>query len=217
MIHPSRDMTLRRRVLRLRRTALRQTVEGRLREFRLMQRRSDSAWFSELCFCILAANAKGKNAWRIQQSLGEKKLLNAPLDEVCACIRAHNHRFHNNKAKFIVEAREHGDLKKTISRIAAKGGVLSARAWLIHHIKGIGHKEASHFLRNVGYDGVAILDRHILRLLAEDGLIAKPNTLTPRRYLEIESVFLCLADELSMSPAELDLYLWSMKTGEVLK
>ena len=86
------------------------------------------------------------------------------------------------------------------------------------NIKGLGYKEASHFMRNVGYNNLAILDRHILNLMLEQGYLrAKPKTLTRKTYFEIEQKFKKIADGLRMSMAELDLYMWYMKTGEVLK
>lgn len=50
------------------------------------------------------------------------------------------------------------------------------------------YKEASHFLRNVGFgENIAILDRHILRNLVKLEVIDElPKTLTPKLYLEIE-------------------------------
>jgi N-glycosylase/DNA lyase len=210
-------MSLKQRVLERRKSGARLTVQQRLSEFRVMRNRSDARWFSELCFCILAANAKGKNAWKIQRALGPRKLQRASQKEICTCIRSHNHRFHNTKARYIVEARSTEKIKENITRLVDRDGIFAAREWLVHNIKGIGYKEASHFLRNIGFDGVAILDRHILRLLAEDARIVMPSTLTPKRYLAIEQVVLDLSRELALSPAELDLYLWSMKTGEVLK
>jgi len=75
--------------------------------------------------------------------------------------------------------------------------------------------EASHFLRNVGYHNVAILDRHILRVLNDHGLINEvPKSL---KYKEVEKIVLGLAGEMKVLPSELDLYLWYSKTGEVLK
>ncbi len=86
------------------------------------------------------------------------------------------------------------------------------------NIKGIGYKEASHFLRNVGYKNIAILDRHIINLMLEYGLIEeKPKTLSRKIYLSIEKKLKIIADRLNMPMAELDLYMWYMKTGEVLK
>ena len=55
-------------------------------------------------------------------------------------------------------------------------------------VKGLGMKEASHFLRNVGRGKtIAILDRHILKNLKKYGAIdGVPTSLTKKRYLEIE-------------------------------
>ena len=73
----------------------------------------------------------------------------------------------------------------------------------------VGYKEASHFLRNVGYHQVAILDRHILRVLNENGLIGEiPKSLTPKKYKEIERIVLELTKETEVFPSEMDLYLW---------
>ena len=111
---------------------------------------------------------------------------------------------------------------KTVADIDVKGKIngmddFSAREWLVKNVKGIGYKEASHFLRNVGYKNLAILDRHILNLMDEEGLIEKPKSLTRKNYLEIEKKFIALSKRLKMSAAELDLHMWHMKTGEVLK
>jgi N-glycosylase/DNA lyase len=79
-------------------------------------------------------------------------------------------------------------------------------------------KEASHFLRNVGHKDLAILDRHILNLMFDRGyLLERPKTLTPKQYLAVEETFNMIAENLEMSSAELDLYMWYMKTGIVLK
>jgi N-glycosylase/DNA lyase len=94
------------------------------------------------------------------------------------------------------------------------------RDWLARErrIKGLGYKEASHFLRNVGLRGYAILDKHILRSLAELGIIESPEPPTTRaRYLETEERLKRFAGDVGIDFDELDLVLWSMKTGEVLK
>ncbi|GAI37170.1 unnamed protein product, partial [marine sediment metagenome] len=93
-----------------------------------------------------------------------------------------------------------------------------ARGWLAENVKGVGYKESSHFLRNVGFSDVAILDRHVLSVLHEHGLIdGLPRSLARGRYLEIERKLEELARKLGLTLGELDLYLWYSKTGEVLK
>ncbi len=111
--------------------------------------------------------------------------------------------------------RKFRNIKEIINRI---GGAKQAREWLVKNVKGIGYKEASHFLRNVGFDDVAILDRHVLSVLCEYELIDEvPHSLTRGRYLGIEEKLVGLAEKLGLTLGELDLYLWYLKTGEVLK
>jgi N-glycosylase/DNA lyase len=135
-----------------------------------------------------------------------------------SCILKNKHRFHNNKAKFIIEARKHADVKHKVKKIVCESGEKTARDWLVKNVKGFGYKEASHFLRNIGYDNVAILDRHIINLMVDHSLIdEKPKTINRNNYLDIESKFLNLASKINLSAAELDLYMWYLKTGEILK
>jgi N-glycosylase/DNA lyase len=94
------------------------------------------------------------------------------------------------------------------------------RDWLARErrIKGLGYKESSHYLRNVGYRGYAILDKHILRCLAELGVVETPDPPTTRsRYLAAEEKLREFARRARIDFDELDLVLWSMKTGEILK
>jgi N-glycosylase/DNA lyase len=85
-------------------------------------------------------------------------------------------------------------------------------------IKGLGYKEASHFLRNIGFPGYAILDKHILNSLLEMGVISKRmRPSTAAGYLAIEKRLEQFAGELGIDMDHLDLLLWSRKTGEILK
>ena len=188
-----------------------QLINKRLSEFKSFKNKSDEEWFQELCFCILTANSKQKTAEIIEKSLNSK-LLTIPQEELAQFIRNNKHRFHNNKAKYIVEARQHYPIREKLS-----DNELNNREWLVKNIKGIGMKEASHFLRNTGSTSLAILDRHIINFMAEHDLIEKPKSLTPKIYLEIERTFNNLAQKMNMSSAELDLNLWYIKTGEVAK
>src|SRR5262249_39217794 len=85
-------------------------------------------------------------------------------------------------------------------------------------IRGIGYKEASHFLRNIGYRGYAILDKHLLSRLAEFGVIesSKPPS-TKASYVATEDKLKRFADSIGIDFDELDLLLWFTKTGEILK
>jgi N-glycosylase/DNA lyase len=85
-------------------------------------------------------------------------------------------------------------------------------------IRGLGYKEASHFLRNVGYRGYAILDKHLLGRLTEFGIIESPKPpSTKQKYLAIEERLKRFAEVIGIDFDELDLLLWYSKTGEILK
>ena len=202
----------------LQKSALKETINARLKEFESFKDKSNDEWFSELCFCILTANSRAQTAIKIQQQLGSKGLLEYNETNIVNCIITNKHRFPNMKAKFIIEARKYKDTKSIVNKIIAEKNENEARKWLVANVKGIGYKESSHFLRNVGYKNLAILDRHILNLMHEHSIIPeRPKTLNKKLYMEIEQKFKELAAQLNMNLAELDLYMWYMKTGEVLK
>jgi len=189
-------------------------VAGKIREFRELGKKGNEIWFSELCFCILTANSTAKLGLKIQEELGDG-FLTLPKKELTRRLRELGHRFYNKRADFIVSARKFDRMKDITTKFS---DAQRAREWLVENVDGIGWKEASHFLRNVGFDDVAILDRHILALMREHGLIGQvPRTLTRRRYLEIEEKLKGLAEKIGLSLAELDLYMWYLKTGQVLK
>jgi N-glycosylase/DNA lyase len=92
------------------------------------------------------------------------------------------------------------------------------RVWLVQNVHGLGWKEASHFLRNIGHRNLAILDRHILKNLKRHNVVKRlPKTLTPRRYLSIEAQFARFSEAVGITIDELDLFFWSRETGEILK
>ena len=199
----------------LEKSSVKAKVRKRLKEFKSFKNKNTKEWFSELCFCLLTANSKARTAIQIQDQLGFKGFYRGSRTKIKNCIRGNGHRFHNNKTSFIMGARKHVDIKEKINKITNE---IEAREWLVNNIKGLGYKEASHFLRNVGFKNLSILDRHILNLMLENGFIKeKPKTLTKNKYLEIENKFKEITNNLGMSVAELDLYMWYIKGGEVLK
>ena len=198
-------------------TEIKQKVDQRLLEFQQFQTDQKSAqeWFSEFCFCLLTANAKSKTACAVQQELGALGFATLSQDDLVSVIKRNKHRFHNTKAKYIIAAREHQDIKKKVLQFSEQKEM---REWLAANIKGYGYKEASHFLRNVGFQNLAILDRHVLNHLYENKIIRKiPSSLNQKNYLNIEKKMEPLCAALRMSQAELDMYLWYMKAGDVLK
>jgi N-glycosylase/DNA lyase len=186
-------------------------VEKRIDEFLSMREKGNYAWFSELCFCILTANSSAEIGIKIQDALGYEGFANLSEESLATKLREAGYRFYNVRAKYIVEARRYLRIKDILEEVEEK------REWLVKNVKGIGYKEASHFLRNVGFLDYAILDRHIMRIMHNSGIIEMPKNLSRKRYLEIEKRFINLASKLEMRPGELDLYLWYLSTGKVMK
>jgi N-glycosylase/DNA lyase len=151
-------------------------------------------------------------------------LLEGDSDEMTVALKkAGAHRFPVARPRYIVTTRNyfHADCGMALrKRLRSFRDPLERRDWLAQEkqVKGLGYKEASHFLRNVGVKGHAILDKHVMRCLAEVRVIdsAKPPS-TRRKYLEVEQQLVRFASDIGVDFDELDLVLWSMKTGEVLK
>jgi len=138
-----------------------------------------------------------------------------PEPDLAARLKELGHRHPDARARYIALARAHADGLREILDSCAGGR--EAREWLVRNVKGLGYKEASHFLRNIGYGDLAIIDLHIVDLLVSRGVVVRPKTLTPARYLEIESILRELASRTGLTLGELDLYLWYQETGKILK
>ena len=200
------------KIKNLKKTRVRKEVDARVKEFERVKRQGIKRIFSELCFCILTANYSALGGIKIQKEIGNK-FLTLSEKELSEELKRLGHRFPNKRAEFIIEARE----KLPLIEEALKLPEFRLREWLVKNIKGIGYKEASHFLRNIGYKNSAIIDFHIVDLLVREGIIERPKTLTKKKYLEIEAELKKIADKVNLNLAELDLYLWYMETGKILK
>jgi N-glycosylase/DNA lyase len=198
-----------------------EAIQKRLAEFRQVMQWKDDEVFAELCFCLLTPQSSAKVCWEAVTALKQRTLLlkGLPLE-----LEPHlrSVRFSESKAKYIVEARnmfsKDGNLQLK-SQISSFYNPFELREWLVENVKGLGYKEASHFLRNIGLgEGFAILDRHILRNLNQLGVITEiPATITKKRYLEIEERLRRFATEIDIPMADLDLLFWSKETGWIFK
>lgn len=197
--------------------------KNRLQDFRdIWEKGSNEDIHAELSFCILTPQSKALNAWSAITTLRNKNLLfTAPAEVLVEFLNIV--RFKNNKAKYLVELRE--KMKDKNGKIITKDffssfdNNLERRAWIIKNIKGMSYKEASHFLRNVGFGSdVAILDRHILRNLVRLEVISElPKTLSPKLYLEIESKLREYCKFIEIPMDEMDLMLWHKEAGTIFK
>ncbi|MAG08722.1 N-glycosylase [Candidatus Woesearchaeota archaeon] len=196
----------------LKKGKVRELVDSRIREFKQKGEKTINELFSELCFCILTANSTAERCIAVQDKIKDG-FLKLKEEQLADNLKKHSCRFHTKRASYIIEARKHlEELSKIIEQDSQK-----AREWLVKNIKGIGYKESSHFLRNIGHQNLAIIDFHIIDLLVKHNLTEKPKTLTKKEYFKLEDTLRTIATNTQLSLAELDLYLWYMETGKVLK
>jgi len=187
-----------------------QAIERRLQDF---SRRSEADIFYELCFCLLTPQSNGKMCWERVERLKHNHFKERPLSPHHSIAGI---RFHNHKNKYLLAAKR--QFPVILQQLRTEKNAFLLREWLVKNVQGYGYKETTHFLRNIGYRNLAILDRHILRNLVRYKIIPEiPTTLTRKRYLEIEQQFQQFAQQIGISMDALDLLFWSNETGEIFK
>ena len=199
----------------------RQDIEARLAHFGHVGKKGGRALFEELCFCLLTPQSKARSCDAAILELKEKRLLFDGDAAAIAKVLSTKTRFHNNKARYLVEARgkfEANDFA-LLSHATFSGSERHAREYFLKNVKGLGLKEASHYLRNVGRGStLAILDRHILKNLVKCGATSHvPASLTEKRYLGIEREMEKFCRKTGIPLAHLDLLFWAEETGEIFK
>ena len=200
----------------------REEIRLRLNDFKkIWKKGKKKEIFSELIFCILTPQANGKFCWSAVENMIRKGVLFTG-DRGQIAKELSRARFIQKKSAYIVEAREKFlldskvSLKSVISQI---GDGYKAREWLVQNVKGIGYKEASHFLRNIGFEqNLAILDRHIVRNLQFVGVIKEiPGSLSKGRYFDIEKRMTEFSKAIQIPMSYLDFVMWYKETGEIFK
>lgn len=200
----------------------RREIRERLREFaRVGRTGSDDRLFEELAFCIFTANASARMGLRSVEAV-RSILMSGSSRDIQEAL-AGRHRFPNARGAYVFETREylHNHCGLRLREKLEGFKVAEERRDFLaanRAVRGLGYKEASHFLRNIGYRGYAILDKHLLSRLAEFEVIERPKPPSTRKqYLTIEEKVRLFADSIGINFDELDLLLWYTKTGEILK
>lgn len=197
-------------------------IRARLAEFAAVwQAGSDERLWEEMVFCFFTGGCSARMGMRSIEAV-RPFLQTGGYAELSGALSG-VHRYPFARAGYIVASRdflrEHCSLRLR-HKLESFENDLERRDWLVKEkrIKGLGYKEASHFLRNIGLKGYAILDKHILRSLAELKIIADPKPPNTRsKYLTVEQQLKNFACQLEIDFDEMDLVLWSLKTGEILK
>lgn len=198
---------------KLKNSEIKRIIDNRIKEFKSINCTSNDSLFKEMCFCMLTANFNAKKSIKIQNEMGDCLFTDSQLD-LSKKLKSYGHRFPNTRAKYIYESQK---CKNKLTNVVKFHDKKTLRDWIVNNVKGLGYKEASHFLRNIGFDDYAIIDFHIIDILVGYNIIQKPKTITKNKYFEIEKKLANIANKTNLTLAELDLYLWYMETGKILK
>ncbi|MEG0069241.1 MAG: N-glycosylase/DNA lyase [Cetobacterium sp.] len=198
-------------------------IQKRLEEFKNIWNFGDNKdIFCELAFCILTPQSKARNAWRAISELKESSILfNGSEEEILPYLNIV--RFNKTKAKnlYLLRYQMTDDNGKFITKdfFSKFNNPFEMREWIVKNIRGMSYKEASHFLRNVGFgQELAILDRHILKNLVALEVIAEiPKTITPKLYKEIEEKLRNFCEEVRIPMENIDLLLWYLEAKDIFK
>ncbi|OHD09491.1 MAG: hypothetical protein A2Y41_09600 [Spirochaetes bacterium GWB1_36_13] len=197
-------------------------IRQRLEEFKkIAERKNSFEIFKELVFCLMTPQSKSLHASITLEKLEKKDLLlKGSAQEIAKELNLV--RFKNNKGRYIEMAREFFLIQKKeniLDFTDQSQNVKDLRERLVKTVKGIGYKEAGHFLRNIGRgQELAILDRHILKNLVSYGVIREiPVSLSRQKYLEIEKDMVKFSHRIFIPMDALDFLLWYKETGQILK
>ena len=202
-------------------SARRDEISRRLLEFESFQRGTDENLWAEMVYCFFTGGCSARMGLNALEAV-RPILLTGDQAEVASALSG-VHRYPNARARYVVASREflreHCGLRLR-KKLSGFDCDLKRRDWLVQEkgIKGLGYKEASHYLRNIGFKGYAILDKHVLNCLAELKIVDEPKPPNTRsKYLMVEEKLKELARTTRIDFEALDLVLWSMKTGVILK
>lgn len=186
-----------------------QAIKKGLKDFSSLPKKE---YIHELIFCLLTPQSQAKKCW---EAVVQLKETSSEKQAISACLSKKT-RFHNNKTRYILEAKNNWE---KISNKIETLETIALRNWLADNVLGMGMKEASHFLRNIGKSNnqIAILDRHILKNLKSLEIIKSIPSLNKKNYLKIEDKFKAFSKKIGIPIDHLDLLFWSEEEGTIFK
>ncbi|MFN6962783.1 MAG: N-glycosylase/DNA lyase [Pyrinomonadaceae bacterium] len=197
-------------------------IRARIDEFQdVWQNGDDARLWEEMVYCFFTGGCSARMGIRSVDAV--RHLLADGTHEQLMNALVGVHRYPRARSRYVIESRDFltDDCGMRLrDRLSAFTGDHERRDWLVKEkrIKGLGYKEASHYLRNIGFQGYAILDKHVLNCMAELNIIDDPKPPTTRsRYLSLEAKLRDFAERIEIDFDEMDLVLWSLKTGVILK
>ncbi len=189
-------------------------IESRARDFRRIGSGTKEELFGELCFCLLTANTSAEMGIRTQSLIGIDGFINYEPQYLAKELKRIKYRFYNVRSEFIASARWILDELPALLKMKDRPAL---REYLVENVKGIGYKEASHFLRNVGVFDFAILDKHIMGMLSREYNFRMPKAVSRKEYYRNEETIVDLASRVDLEPGIFDLYMWKIATGKIIK
>ena len=186
----------------------------------------------ELCFCLLSGNvafelvkstievleSKGflDFNWILEEQKSKEyifKLFNEPnFEPKKKNGELRKYRYPKKRSEEITKAAKllysNSSLKTMLEKTASD---IEIRNFLAQNVPGIGIKESSHFLRNIGYsNSLAIIDIHVLNFLKQHNFVHSDDvlTLTESRYMKLEKILQNLADFPGLDLGIFDLSIW---------
>ncbi|MGL4988720.1 MAG: N-glycosylase/DNA lyase [Cetobacterium sp.] len=203
--------------------SIKERIENRVQDFKkIWSEGNNKDIFCELAFCILTPQSKARSASKAITGLVESDILfTGTEEEILPYLNVV--RFNKTKAKNLYLLRQQmiDENGKFITKdfFSKFESVFEMREWIVKNIRGMSYKEASHFLRNIGFgDDLAILDRHILKNLVRLEVINEiPKTITPKLYKEIENKLREYCKEVQIPMVNMDLILWYLEAKDIFK
>ena len=184
------------------------------------QRSEDDLW-RELVSCILGSRVRFETAHAAVERMDDMHLLSSSrrparfdqYEKDTVTALSGGYPFYRMRANQIRRAAEHVYCTRGSIRdlLVHAGDVCSARRLLAAEVSGLGPKQASLFLRNIGYaKNVAVLDVHVLTYMTWVGLIDAPlrSVSTVHKYETLEDSFIEHAWSFDCTPDQFDLAVW---------
>lgn len=193
--------------------------------------------WKELALCVLSSNVPYEMAKSAHSHLNHVGLLDIPdVVKMCAekriaqelskpiCLpkrkngMLRRYRFPNCRAASIAEAGrlfycDSSGIQSLLSRFTDE---VDARDFFAENVPGIGLKEASNFLRNVGFsNSLAIVDSHILSFMQGAYLIGMDtfDGSSKKSYAQVEQVLRDVSERNGLNLSVLDLAIWDYMRG----
>ena len=201
----------------------------------LSRKKQKRTIFYDLCFCICAPQTTFKSNIKVINELRASNFYEKPIDLFIIFQKEKNWlkemlkpvRFYNNKARYLIEAKRNFDtimyhVNLYLENKDKPGHAQAMRDYLVDDVKGMGMKAASHFLRNLGCEDLAIIDTHVIKFLArgekepyKTELLEqfRKQATSKNGYRELEFHFQAEACDYRLTTAELDALVWKNYSG----